>query len=69
MTSCASGGELLRKSFHSSLTDSKRKYWLYLPKGYRDDDSATWPVILFLHGGGERGDDLDLCCCMAPSWR
>jgi len=50
--------QLLRKSFHSSLAGSEREYWLYLPRGYHDDD-ARWPAILFLHGGGERGEDLD----------
>lgn len=33
------------------------RYLLYLP-----DDHATrrdWPLLLFLHGAGERGDDLD----------
>lgn len=31
-------------------------YWLYLPKNYGDIQSA--PLMLFLHGAGERGDDL-----------
>lgn len=30
-------------------------YQLYLPRGY--DGSGAWPVILFLHGSGERGSD------------
>jgi predicted peptidase len=34
------------------------KYLLYLPKEYDQKDS--WPVLLFLHGAGERGDDLNL---------
>jgi predicted peptidase len=33
-------------------------YLLYLPKDYKNKDS--WPLVLFLHGAGERGDDLDL---------
>jgi predicted peptidase len=32
-------------------------YLLYLPKDYAQKDS--WPLLLFLHGAGERGDDLD----------
>jgi predicted esterase len=32
---------------------------LYLPKGYDDDPAARWPLILFLHGSGERGNELD----------
>ncbi len=34
------------------------KYLLYLPDGY-DDDDDLWPLVLFLHGSGERGDDLE----------
>jgi predicted peptidase len=33
-------------------------YLLYLPKGY--DQQESWPLLLFLHGGGERGEDLEL---------
>lgn len=34
-------------------------YYLYLPPGYEDGD-APWPLLLFLHGAGERGDDLSM---------
>ncbi len=34
------------------------KYLIYLPKDY--DQKESWPVLLFLHGSGERGDNLDL---------
>jgi predicted peptidase len=34
-------------------------YLLYLPKEYGQDKGRKWPVILFLHGSGERGTDLD----------
>jgi predicted peptidase len=33
-------------------------YLLYLPQDYENRDS--WPLVLFLHGAGERGDDLEL---------
>ncbi len=33
------------------------KYLLYLPEDYAQKDA--WPLLLFLHGAGERGDDLD----------
>ena len=33
-------------------------YQLYLPQEYKQKES--WPLILFLHGAGERGDDLEL---------
>jgi predicted peptidase len=33
-------------------------YLLALPEGY-SDDGAPWPLVLFLHGAGERGSDLE----------
>ncbi len=33
-------------------------YLLSLPKDY--DSKEKWPLVLFLHGAGERGDDLNL---------
>jgi predicted peptidase len=33
------------------------KYLLFLPESYGEKKKA-WPMILFLHGAGERGDDL-----------
>ncbi len=39
---------------------SEIKYLLYLPEGYTADTSQAWPLMLFLHGAGERGDNLDL---------
>jgi len=35
------------------------KYLLYLPKGHAAKPEKRWPLILFLHGAGERGDDLN----------
>lgn len=41
--------------------DSARlDYWLHLPAAYTADAGTRWPLILFLHGRGERGADLDL---------
>ena len=34
-------------------------YLLFLPKRYGADSEKKWPLILFLHGAGERGDDLE----------
>jgi predicted peptidase len=35
-------------------------YLLYVPEAYGKDLQQKWPLILFLHGRGERGDDLEL---------
>lgn len=34
-------------------------YLLHLPPGYAEDGDP-WPLVLFLHGAGERGSDLEL---------
>lgn len=38
-----------------SLGGDDYKYQVYVPRDYQA--TAEWPVILFLHGAGERGDD------------
>jgi pimeloyl-ACP methyl ester carboxylesterase len=30
---------------------------VYLPPGYDDDPTRRWPLVLFLHGSGDRGDN------------
>lgn len=37
----------------------KANYLLYVPKGYGEEKGKRWPVIVFLHGSGERGTDLN----------
>lgn len=41
-------------------------YLLYLPKDYSKDKSKRWPLILFLHGAGERGSDLNKVKSLGP---
>lgn len=35
------------------------RYLLYLPEEYATKPERKWPLMLFLHGMGERGDDLE----------
>lgn len=49
---------LLRRRYFSAATQAEREYFVYLPVGHGDDPVRRWPVMLFLHGGGERGDGL-----------
>jgi len=35
-------------------------YLLYLPSGYEQDNQKKFPLLIFLHGSGERGDSLPL---------
>ena len=34
------------------------EYLLSLPEGYEVDPAKRWPLVVFLHGAGERGDQL-----------
>lgn len=48
---------------HESLEwkkDQKLQYLQYLPEGYGESDTARFPLVIFLHGAGERGADLNL---------
>ena len=48
--------------YHLDVTTPKKiqgGYLLFLPKDY-GKDKKLWPTILFLHGAGERGDDLGI---------
>lgn len=41
------------------------KYWLYLPERYNSGNDL-WPLMLFLHGAGERGDSLEQLKAYGP---
>lgn len=41
-------------------------YWLYLPKDYQPEGDKKFPLLLFLHGSGERGSDLDKVLIHGP---
>ena len=44
----------------------KADYLLYLPADYGKQPDKKWPLILFLHGSGERGSNLDLVKLHGP---
>lgn len=48
--------QLLRIPYHSETDQTDREYFVYLPKGYEEQKGKKWPVLLFLHGDGERGN-------------
>jgi predicted peptidase len=44
--------------FESPLPNRTRlNYLLHIPASYEQETQKRWPLILFLHGSGERGDD------------
>ncbi len=54
-----SEAQLLRINYQSQIDQKARQYLVYLPKGYADHPQQKWPLLLFLHGNGERGNGLD----------
>lgn len=52
LSTAAETGFLDREIEHAGDT---YRYQVYLPRDY--SASRQWPVILFLHGAGERGND------------
>jgi predicted peptidase len=41
-------------------------YLLHLPPGYGADTTKRWPLVLFLHGAGERGTNLQIVAKHGP---
>ena len=49
------------QQFRKKITKTLRlEYLLFLPKDYSQDPKTRWPLVLSLHGAGQRGDNLDL---------
>ncbi|WP_337006064.1 MULTISPECIES: dienelactone hydrolase family protein [unclassified Microbacterium] len=42
------------------------RYLVHLPDDYDTDPDKLWPLVLFLHGAGERGSDLDSAAVHGP---
>jgi predicted peptidase len=42
------------------------RYLLYLPKDYASQKDTRWPMMLFLHGAGERGSDVQAVARHGP---
>ena len=50
--------ELARTFTKQTIKTVSLDYLIYLPENYVQDSEAAWPLIVFLHGKGERGNDL-----------
>ena len=52
------GGSQSPQEMKKQVTVSQR-YLLYLPADYGKEKDKKWPLMLFLHGSGERGTDIN----------
>ena len=50
--------QTVREFNFSKLHTATLKYLLFTPKGYDANGTKRWPLMLFLHGAGERGSDI-----------
>jgi len=42
----------------NTIVEEKLNYYLYYPKAYEAQQKEQFPLLLFLHGGGESGENL-----------
>lgn len=53
-------GEQAQREFRGKASlEVGYRYLLALPEGYEAQPGKNWPLVLFLHGSGERGTDLE----------
>jgi predicted peptidase len=56
----SSPGEQVAQKFEAERHETTRlEYLLFLPSTYNEDPQRQWPLILYLHGGSLRGDDVN----------
>jgi predicted esterase len=61
------GKRIDSKTYHNSeLEHYGSGYLLYLPEGYEDGPDKAWPLLFFLHGYGDRGDNVLLLAKASP---
>ena len=61
-------GEQVNRTFSTHIVKTVGyDYLLYLPPEYGKQQDQRWPLVLFLHGAGERGKDLNLVKFHGPT--
>ena len=57
--SCAAQSKsVLIEDVEKTITIENLRYYLYYPEDYQEKKNEKFPLLLFLHGGGESGDSL-----------
>ena len=49
-----------RSFLRAVTTEHQGRFLVRFPDGYHSDTSRQWPLLMFLHGAGERGRNLNL---------
>lgn len=55
---CSQEGKLIEGE-EITTTQEKLRYYLYFPSDYSETSDKSFGLLLFLHGGGESGEDLE----------
>ena len=58
MQGCTAQSQLVNDELETVTTENL-KYYLYYPEGYEPEKEEGFGLLLFLHGGGEAGADLE----------
>ncbi|MCF7569435.1 dienelactone hydrolase family protein [Sabulilitoribacter arenilitoris] len=56
---CALGMQTVMAQQTNEKFIIEEQYLKYLPEQYEDDLEKKWPLLIFLHGSGERGTDIE----------
>ncbi|MBT8280550.1 MAG: prolyl oligopeptidase family serine peptidase [Muriicola sp.] len=56
-SSCNAQKQLIEGE-EATLVKENLQYYLYFPETYENSETELFPLLLFLHGGGESGDSL-----------
>ena len=62
---CSSQSRLITDSEETVVLETL-DYYLYYPVAYESDSEKLFPLLLFLHGGGESGGDLNMLKSNGP---
>src|SRR5689334_16385225 len=67
VSAAALPGTQTAQRFNQQIThNAQLNYLLFLPEGYSASETKKWPLMLFLHGAGERGTNVDLVTVHGP---
>lgn len=56
----------VRHTYQSEMTGEPREFAMFVPTDYNQRRKYKWPLIVFLHGFGESGDDIDFVLRHGP---
>ena len=57
-TATLSSTQMVKHFQFKKTLSAELDYLLFLPKGYDSKTELRWPMMMFLHGAGERGSDV-----------